>query len=251
MTIEDDIKNNGLTSQIVQRIADLEDFRRKHETVGHSLTPISGWVPYPATWTRTSASTFTVIGDQTAIFQGGTKLRFAQSATKYAVVRSSSYSAGTGLTTVTIHVNTNYTLAAAAITSPFFSYIENPQGWAAVEWFDWSPTYSASGAMTFTGVATAFAQYKVMGDTIDYQVRGTGTTGGVASTAIQVSTPTATMNIGANTVQYALIVDTTTELSQALIIVASSLLSFQKNAGGAWGLGANRTVIGSGRYRYS
>ena len=103
----------------------------------------TGWIDAGAmTWTYASASTFTVAGDQRAIFQKGTLLKFDQTTTKYAVVGSSSYSSPN--TTVNIIVNTDYTIASAAITNPYYSYAANPQGWPG--WFAWSPTLTGYSA---------------------------------------------------------------------------------------------------------
>ncbi len=87
----------------------------------------TGWVSADETWTYASASTFTVSGDQTAKYSKGTRLKFTQTTVKYAVVVASSY--GAPNTTVTILVNTDYTIANAAITAPFYSYTMNPQGY--------------------------------------------------------------------------------------------------------------------------
>ncbi len=93
-------------------------------------SPVTGWVPYSGTWTYASASSFTVSGDQTAVFQVDTKLKLTQTTVKYFAVSSSSYSAGTGLTTVNVIGGGTYTLASAAITSPYYSYAYKPQGWS-------------------------------------------------------------------------------------------------------------------------
>lgn len=165
MSLEDEIKNEGLTSQMVQRIAELEDFKRKHETVNHAVTPLSGWISFPGTWTFLTASTYTVPGDQTIFLTPGTKIKFDQTTTKYLVVFSSSYSAITGLTTVTIIVNTDYVLANAAITNPFFSYIEMPQGWP--DWFNWA---SVSGGFSVVPTDTVY-RFSTKGRTMKLNLR--------------------------------------------------------------------------------
>jgi hypothetical protein len=106
--------------------------------------PTTGWIDDTAeTWTYASASTFTVSGDQTAKYTVGTKLKFTQTTVKYAVVLSSSY--GAPNTTVTILVNTSYTIANAAISANNHSYVTNPQGWPG--WFALAaPTFNVSGA---------------------------------------------------------------------------------------------------------
>lgn len=95
--------------------------------IGGSMTlsqSWDGWIMATDTWTYASASTFTIAGvDRTAILSKGTKLKFTQTTTKYAVVASSSFSTNT---TVTIIVNTDYTIANATITLPNYSYVSPP-----------------------------------------------------------------------------------------------------------------------------
>lgn len=101
-----------------------------------------GWTASSDTWTYASASTFTISGvDRTAIFTKGTKLKFTQTTAKYATVVSSSFSTDT---TVTIAVNSDYTIANAAITSPNYSYQENPAGFP--DWFTFATTYGGFSA---------------------------------------------------------------------------------------------------------
>lgn len=126
-----------------------------------SATNTDGWISTSETWTYASASTFTVTGDVTVKYQKGTRLQFTQTSVKYAVVVGSSHAGGT--TTVTIAVNTDYTIANAAITSPYYSYDASPQGY---------PT-----SFSFTGVLTGFAagrnltcKYSILGNQINIYV---------------------------------------------------------------------------------
>ena len=100
----------------------------------------NGWIEFPHTCTYASASTFTLDGNFTSFFTKGLKLRWAQTTTKYGVVVSSSYSSGTGKTTVTIAVNTSYTIANAAIASISYSHSSHPYNWP--DYFTWSPTWT-------------------------------------------------------------------------------------------------------------
>lgn len=109
-----------------------------------------GWTASSDTWTYASASTFTIAGvDRTTTFTKGTRLKFTQTSAKYAVVVSSSFSTDT---TVTIAVNTDYTIANAAITSPYYSYEVNPQGYPLR--FAYTPSLTnitlGNGTLTFT-----------------------------------------------------------------------------------------------------
>lgn len=99
-----------------------------------------GWITDGSTWTYASASTFTIAGDQTAIYTKGTRLKWTQTTVKYGVVVASSYSDPN--TTVTIAVNTDYTIADAAISANFYSYAANPQGYPT--WFTYTPTLTAT-----------------------------------------------------------------------------------------------------------
>lgn len=95
-------------------------------------TNTDGWTAANETWTYASASTFTVAGvDVTTKYTKGTRLKFTQTSVKYAVVVASSFSTDT---TVTIAVNTDYTIANAAISSNYYSYQANPAGYP--DWFN-------------------------------------------------------------------------------------------------------------------
>jgi len=123
-----------------------------------------GWVTSTDTWTYASASTFTIAGvDRTAVYTKGTRLKFTQTTVKYAVVVSSSFSTNT---TVTIAVNTDYTIANAAITLPYYSYQAGPAGYPG--WFAWTP--STWNNLT-VGSATTSGAYSLIGNTVMFRVR--------------------------------------------------------------------------------
>lgn len=105
-----------------------------------------GWNSAGETWTYASASTFTIAGtDVTTKYTKGTRLKFTQTTVKYAVVVSSSFSTDT---TVTIAVNTDYTIANAAISANYYSYQANPQGYPG--WFNYTTTTAVTGGGAFT-----------------------------------------------------------------------------------------------------
>ena len=136
------------------------------------------WVNPSETWVYASASTFTITGiDRTSIYQKGTKLRFKQGAGyKYATVASSSFATDT---TVTIIVNTDYTIANAAITDNYYSYAENPQGFP--HWFVYTPTMTSSNADFVLDNGTVVGRYSVRGRNVTARIlytRGSGTTNG-------------------------------------------------------------------------
>ena len=103
----------------------------------------AGWVYTAFAWTYASTTTFTVSGDQTAIFAKGTKIKLTQTTVKYFYVTASSYSSPN--TTVTITGGSDYTLANAAITNPAYSYASPPDFPSS---FSWTPVVTFAGGTT-------------------------------------------------------------------------------------------------------
>lgn len=122
-----------------------------------------GWVDGNETWTYASATTFTIAGDKTGKYSKGDKLKLTQTTVKYFYIVNVSHAAGT--TTVTITGGTDYTLANAAITLPFYSKAEDPAGHPL--WFNWTPTYSGFTATVPTGGSHKF---RIHGTTVHLNV---------------------------------------------------------------------------------
>ncbi len=203
-----------------------------------------GWTADSNTWTYASASTFTIAGvDVTAQFTTGTRLKFTQTTVKYAVVISSSFSTNT---TVTIAINTDYTITNAAITLPYYSYQASPQGYPT--WFTFAPTYSAGGSMTYTSVVTDTAKIALQGKVFFFEIGARGTTGGTANADIFVgnvpaSPVAASFNVGGGAVMY----DSSTKGGSWYF--NSGVIIFNKYDGSVWGLGATKDVKACGFYR--
>lgn len=92
-----------------------------------------GWISDSNTWTYSSADgatgVFTVNADVTANIQIGDRIKLTQTTAKYFIVtKAPSYSAPN--TTITVWGGTDYTLANAAISSPYYSHIKNPFGFS-------------------------------------------------------------------------------------------------------------------------
>lgn len=93
--------------------------------------PTDGWIAPGDTWTYASADgptgVFTITGvDRTSILQAGMRVKYTQTTAKYGIITSGSF--GGGNTTIKIYGGTDYTLANAAITSPFYSPVKAPFG---------------------------------------------------------------------------------------------------------------------------
>lgn len=151
-----------------------------------------GWTADADTWVYVSATSFKIEGsDETARFPIGTKIKLTQTTAKYFVVTSSSFSTDT---TVNITGGADYTLANATITSPYYSYLETAQGWPGM--FSWTPTYGATGSMTFGTVTTDIAKFYLVGKVCHFHIQARGTTGGTTSYGVTFTLPITLVNGG-------------------------------------------------------
>ncbi len=120
-----------------------------------NLVGNDGWIKATDTWTYASATTFTIAGvDRTAMFPKGTKIKLTNSTVKYFYVVGSAFSTNT---TITVTGGSTYSLANAAITSPYYSYASTPQGFPA--FMSYTPTWSN----VTIGSATVVAQFTMIG----------------------------------------------------------------------------------------
>lgn len=89
-----------------------------------------GWADAGETWTFAAADsptfTFTISGDVTSKYSAGMRVKLTQTTVKYFIITAVSYSAPN--TTVTVYGGTDYTLANATISSPYYSTHKAPQG---------------------------------------------------------------------------------------------------------------------------
>jgi hypothetical protein len=155
---------NGGTGTHTASDAHIASTANPHATTAAQVAaiPTDGW--NAVTWstpTRTSASVFTFAIDVTGIIQPGYKLKFTDTTTKYAVVKSVTY--GAGVSTITIFINTDYTIVGnpSAIS---WSDIEAPFGWP--DSFNFLPTYT--GLTKGSGVT--ICKYAVKGKYIKFDL---------------------------------------------------------------------------------
>lgn len=142
-----------------------------------------GWTPVAETWTYSTASKITIPADGTTRYQKGMKIRLKQGGGwKY----FAAYNVAS--TYVDVIVNTDFTVANAAITDIAYSFIEMPFGWP--EWF----TRSATGIVTGSGgsagayaQSNASARYRVKGGVIQENVRVSITNVGSWSGGVQLT----------------------------------------------------------------
>lgn len=132
------LDEDTLSSDSAVKLATQQSIKAYVDTSVGGITTYdtTGWVASTDTWVYASATSFTIAGaDRTAIFTPGTRIKLTQTTAKYFVVTSSSFSTNT---TVNITAGTSYTFANAAVTSPYYSYQVNPQGYPG--WFTYTPS---------------------------------------------------------------------------------------------------------------
>lgn len=120
--------------------------------------PHDGWIACDETLTYASATTFTCSSALAAVFSTGDKIKLTQTTVKYFYVVSVSG------TTVTVTGGADYSLANAAITSPFYSKGVTPVGFPTE--FAWTPTFA-----NFTvGSATLACKFTMNGKWVNFRL---------------------------------------------------------------------------------
>lgn len=189
------------------------------------------WVTPDETWVYVSASSFKVTGvNVTAKYPAGTRVKWTQTTVKYGTVASSSFSTDT---TVNIIVNTDYTIANAAITANYYSYAASPQGYPTA--FTYAPTLVGFSA---NPTATVY-KYSVVGNQCTLFTRQ-GTSGTSNSTSFTLTLPVTAKTI-ADQVWFGAVFDhvdngaAVTAVGRAQILSAATTVSLLLGAnGGSW-----------------
>ena len=195
----------------------------------------SGWVEVTDTWTYASANTVTVPSDATLKYQKGMKVRFKQGGSfKYFYV--------TSLTSTLLAVlgGSSYSVANSAITEVWYSFAQKPFGFP--EWMPYTWTATPSGSMTLASIVSVVGDFKIAGEQLFARISGTATTGGTASTGIDVTLPCDVANADAVLPQLAATYDGTSKLGYAYIFntVPGHKVTITKADGTNWGLGAGK-----------
>lgn len=105
-----------------------------------------GWIFANETWVYASTDsptfTFTIASDVTTKYSVGQRIKLTQTTVKYFIITAVSTFAG-GNTTITVYGGTDYTLANAIITNPFWSMVKSPQGFP-INPAKWTVTVSST-----------------------------------------------------------------------------------------------------------
>lgn len=145
-----------------------------------------GYVWTGQVWTYVSGTSFSVPGNQTALYTPGLKIKCTNaSVTKYFYVVSSAY---TSYTTVTITGGSDYTLSSGAISDGVFSRSDYPKGFPL--WMNYTPSFTG-----FSSIPTAESRFSVVGRlcTVTHYETANGTSN---STAFTVSAPIKCASVG-------------------------------------------------------
>lgn len=148
-------------------------------TLGFDVTTFSdarytlfdGWTADANTWSYSSADAPTFVisinANMTGTLNVGDKIKLNQSGNKYFIVTAvGSY--GGGATLITVYGGTDYTLANAAISSPYYSHAKSPIGFPLSP-AKWTVTVTNTSTHTQTN-PTASTWYNLGTITIDIPI---------------------------------------------------------------------------------
>lgn len=144
----------------------------------------AGWFPASASWTYASATTMTVSSADASAMTSGTKIWLSQSGSKYF------YVTGISGTTITINGGSDYTLANAAITAPYFSNSATAVGFPST--FNFTPAWTNLTVGT-GGPAANTGSFAMNGKIVTGHVLTVlGTSGPSVGSAPYIAAPVAT-----------------------------------------------------------
>jgi len=144
-TAENDVQvGNGLGSWIKKTLAEFSTILQT--SLDGVYLKLPGWITGIGTWSYSSADApsfvISINADVTALISVGMRIKLTQTTVKYFIVTAVGAYGG-GATLVTVYGGTDYTLANAAITVPFYSSEKIPFGFPA-DPLKWTVSASSS-----------------------------------------------------------------------------------------------------------
>lgn len=121
-----------------------------------TIQTYDGWQLVSDSWSYASVTTITVPTGAASLYQIGDKIKLTQTTAKYFIVTA------VADTLLTVTGGSDYSVANAAITSPYYSHSDYPLGW---------PSYFNYACTGPTG-ATITARFTTYGRTVDVVIRG-------------------------------------------------------------------------------
>jgi len=130
-----------------------------------------GWTEAANTWTYSSVDgatgVITINADVTALIQAGDRIKLTQTTAKYFIVTKTPTFADS-VTTLTFWGGTDFTLANAAITSPFYSHQKSPFG-MNISPLKWSTEFNDAASRS-QGTPTIDTWYNVGTSLLDIPI---------------------------------------------------------------------------------
>lgn len=117
----------------------------------------------------------------------------------------------------------------------------------STRWLEWNPTYTGNGSLTFGSVTNDVVRYRITEDTLNFQLRANGTTGGVDNTTLYFTWPMAPYDNGSEHVEGIVAVPRvyTGAANMAGLVVDTTVngkSGILKSDSSNWGLGASRII---------
>lgn len=135
-----------------------------------AATPSDGWISVSDSWAYASASTITVPAGAASKYAKGDRIKLTQTTVKYFVI------VGVADTVLTVLVNTDYTVANAAISAISYSHELSPVGFPG--WFAAAaPSYDVSAIDDGSGGQPTTSEMRIRcdGNVFMFHTRGNGT----------------------------------------------------------------------------
>lgn len=151
--------SSGVTVQmnvVAAHLEALQDGSALAETVSRS----NGWYAGTSTWVYASATTFTVSATEAAFMSVGTKIWLTQTTSKYF------YVTGVSGTTITVNAGSDYTVANAVITAPYYSNATTPFGFPTN--FNYTPVWGSTGTAPALGDGTLAGTFNMQGKYVNF-----------------------------------------------------------------------------------
>lgn len=226
---------------------------RNNQVVGG----IDGWIPiadiYSFSFTLVSTNgvqSFIEWNDtmnMCSYLQKGMKIQWTQNSTvKYAYIIRVEADAGLSYTETTLAGDLVLNTTTYPVTNIKFSMLETPFGFPA--YFNWNPSYSAEGSMTFSSVTTNFARYSLIGRTLNFEISADGTTGGTASAGIIFSLPVTPRNASSGKYIIGPVFLDDAGYQSGVMFASSSTMAVRKYNNANYGLGSGRDFHARGSY---
>lgn len=138
-----------------------------------TIRAYDGWIDANETWTYASANTVNTPAGGAALRAVGDRVKFTQTTVKYFVVTA------VADTLLTFAVNTDYTVANAAISANYYSHEASPIGYP--QWFSTAaPSMTVAYFDDGSGGQPTISEtrYSITGRTCHVHIRGSGTKAG-------------------------------------------------------------------------